>query len=386
MFPSVPLTDVLEFREGPGILAKDFRDSGVPLLRLAGLKHGAALTDGCNYLDPDMVAAKWRQFEVRLGDTLLSTSASLGEVAVVGEEAVGAVPYTGIIAFRPRDDRFLPEFVRFALVEQSFKDQIAAMGVGSVMKHFGPSHLRQMTVSLPPVREQRAIAEVLGALDDKITANEEVRRLADELRRLTFLTGLDGGVDVPLSQTARFVNGRNFTKEAPGHGRPVIRIAELNSGLGGSTVYNDVEVAENHVARPGDLLFAWSGSLTLRRWFLAEGIVNQHIFKVLPLEGWPLWLVASLLEVKLDEFKAIAADKATTMGHIQRRHLDEPVAVPPDAWLATNGPRLESLWAMALAMEVESQKLAALRDALLPEFMSGRLRVKDAEKTVEEVV
>ena len=54
----------------------------------------------------------------------------------------------------------------------------------------------------------------------------------------------------------------------------VVRIAELNSGPGGSTVYNDVSVDEENLARPGDLLFAWSGSLTVRRWFRPEAIVN----------------------------------------------------------------------------------------------------------------
>ncbi len=263
---------------------------------------------------------------------------------------------------------------------------INSLGSGSAIPSTRHRDFRDLTVLLPDIRTQRSIAEVLGALDDKIAANEKAWRLADDLRRLTFSSGLDDATHVPLSEVARFVNGRPFTKDASGSGRPVIRIAELNSGFGGSTVYNDIEVADDHVARPGDLLFAWSGSLTLRRWYLREGIVNQHIFKVLPAEGWPLWLVASLLERKLDEFKAIAADKATTMGHIQRRHLDDPVPVPTQGWLESNGAKLKSLWDIALAMELESQRLAALRDALLPELMSGRLRVKDVEKTVEEVV
>lgn len=267
-----------------------------------------------------------------------------------------------------------------------WRDALAALASGSATPIVNKTFLGAVTLPFPEMYHQRAIAEVLGALDDKIAANEKAWRIADDLRRLTFSSGLDDATHVPLSEVARFVNGRPFTKDASGSGRPVIRIAELNSGFGGSTVYNDIEVADDHVARPGDLLFAWSGSLTLRRWYLREGIVNQHIFKVLPAEGWPLWLVASLLERKLDEFKAIAADKATTMGHIQRRHLDDPVPVPTQGWLESNGAKLKSLWDIALAMELESQRLAALRDALLPELMSGRLRVKDVEKAVEEVV
>jgi type I restriction enzyme S subunit len=67
--------------------------------------------------------------------------------------------------------------------------------------------------------------------------------------------------------------------------------------------------------------------LTAARWYRPEAIINQHIFKVIPNEGTPMWLVNQAMHEKLDEFRAIAADKATTMGHIQRRHLDEPVRV-----------------------------------------------------------
>jgi type I restriction enzyme S subunit len=379
------LEEVLTFREGPGIMAADFTDKGVPLIRLAGLKRGATLLEGCNYLDPDKVAKKWKQFRLLPGDVLLSTSASLGEVATVPEEAVGAVPYTGIISFRPRDERIDRSFIPHMLTTGSFKAQIEAMGVGSVMKHFGPSHLRQMTVSFPTdVSEQRGIAEALGALDDKIAANGKVIKAADDLAHSRFQIAASS--EVPLSSLARFVNGRAFTKDATGTGRVVVRIAELNSGIGGSTVYNDIEVADDHLARPGDLLFAWSGSLTAARWFRPEAIVNQHIFKVVPNPGVPIWLVNQAVHAKLNEFQAIAADKATTMGHIQRRHLDEAVRVP----YAEDAKRIDglmtSLWDAALAAEIESLKLAETRDELLPLLMSGRVRVRDAEKAVEAVV
>ena len=158
---TVPLPEVLEFREGPGIMANDFRDSGVPLLRLAGLKSGSTLLVGCNFLDPTMVEKRWAQFRVRLGDVLLSTSASLGEVAIVDELAVGAIPYTGIISFRPHGERVLPEFIPSALSAPSFRAQVESMGVGSVMKHFGPMHLRQMTIDIPSPAEQSKIVERL---------------------------------------------------------------------------------------------------------------------------------------------------------------------------------------------------------------------------------
>ena len=164
----------------------------------------------------------------------------------------------------------------------------------------------------------------------------------------------------------------------------VLRIAEINSGPGASTIYNDVDVPDVHLARPGDVLFAWSGSLAVTRWYRPEAIVNQHIFKVIPNAGVPVWLAYELLQEKLADFKSIAAGKATTMGHIQRRHLDEPVPAPKWNHMAALDTELGPLWDCALAAEQESLKLAEFRDTLLPKLMSGEIRVRDAERIVED--
>lgn len=124
----------------------------------------------------------------------------------------------------------------------------------------------------------------------------------------------------------------------------------------------------------------------MRRWFHPEAIINQHIFKVIPHRGYPVWCVDGALRRKLAEFQAIAADKATTMGHIQRRHLEEPVGVPSHECIATYDDLMSGLWSRALAAEQESLALAQTRDELLPLLISGRVRVKDAEKVVEEAV
>ncbi|MGW5052358.1 hypothetical protein [Actinokineospora sp. NPDC004072] len=241
---------------------------------------------------------------------------------------------------------------------------------------------------LPDVElsRQKEIGLTLSALDDKIAVNGQLIVKADELANAVWLKAREAGTVVPLSSLARFVNGKAFTKDASGVGRVVIRIAELNSGIGGSTVYNDIDVPEDHLAHPGDLLFAWSGSLTVARWFREEAIVNQHIFKVIPKGDRPIWLINQALRDKLQEFKAIAADKATTMGHIQRRHLDEPVTIPEPEQIGRFDGLMSSLWGRALAAEQENLQLESTRDQLLRLLMSGKVRVRDAEKVVEGIV
>lgn len=245
-------------------------------------------------------------------------------------------------------------------------------------------------IPLPDPHIQQAISELLGSLDDKIAVNDRIAATADALRSALLEEAQQQQpsdfVARPLSQVAEFINGRAFTKNASGHGRMVIRIAEINSGPGSSTVYNDITVDEKHIARPGDVLFSWSGSLAVARWFRPEAIINQHIFKVIPRGKYPQWLAFEAVRSKISHYRAVAADKATTMGHIQRRHLDEEVIVPAPEAIGSLDQAAGSLWRSALAAEQESLTLAALRDDLLPELISGRLRVKDAEKVVKEAV
>ena len=93
-----------------------------------------------------------------------------------------------------------------------------------------------------------------------------------------------------------------------------------------------------------------------------------------------------MVRAKLDEFKAIAADKATTMGHIQRRHLDEPVAIPTADDVRRADGLMTGLLETALAAEVEFLKLTQTRDELLPLLMSAKVRVRDAERRVEDAL
>ena len=158
----------------------------------------------------------------------------------------------------------------------------------------------------------------------------------------------------------------------------VLRIAELNSGPGGSTVNTDLDVRDDKTARAGDLLMSWSGSLDVYRWRRDEAIINQHIFKVIP-KGLPAWLVHDRLKAVMPIFQSIAKDKATTMGHIQRGHLESTtVLVPSPEQIEYLDIRLGPLWDRLLLAEREMHTLAALRDALLPELLSGRVRVLEA--------
>jgi type I restriction enzyme, S subunit len=169
------LPEVAFFQEGPGIMAVDFCDEGLPLVRLSGVSGPSVTLDGCNYLDRSKVNQKWSHFRLELKDLVVSTSATFGLVSTVTDVAQGAVFYTGLIRFRPHDDRLYDGYLKAFLGSEPFARQVESAAVGGGIKHFGPTHLKQMEISIPPMAEQRLIAECLTSCDDMIDA--QMRRL-----------------------------------------------------------------------------------------------------------------------------------------------------------------------------------------------------------------
>ena len=150
------LPEIVFFQEGPGILKKDFREKGIPLIRISGLQTDAVSLDGCNYLDPEMVEKKWAHFKLDKGDVILCTSASIGKASIVGDEAVGSIPYTGQIRFKMSDamDR---DYFLYLAISNVYLNQVNAMKTGNCIQHYGPTHLQEVYVPLPPLTEQKRI-------------------------------------------------------------------------------------------------------------------------------------------------------------------------------------------------------------------------------------
>lgn len=377
---------------GSSLGGKDYVADGVPVIRGQNLAtFGYFDSKEFVFVSEEKADRELARNIALPGDIVFTQRGTLGQVGLVP-----AGPYPRyVISQSQMRLRVDPQKVRAKYVYYCFRDPgmlraIYARAITTGVPHINLEILAELPVPIRPKPEQVAIADILGVLDDKITVNERIAATADELRSTWFQRYLyeeQARVEHrPLSSLASFVNGRPFTKGASGAGRMVIRIAEINSGPGGSTVYSDVDIADQHVARPGDVLFAWSGSLTLARWFRPDAIINQHIFKVLPHVGMPSWLAYELISGQLPWFRSIAAGKATTMGHIQRQHLDADVPIPSDSDWSRLDSELGPLWSRALCAEQESLTLTELRDTLLPKLISGELRIKDAEKTVEDAV
>jgi len=315
-------------------------------------------------------------------------------------------------------------FMSYQLQTARHREWIIRHAAGTTMASLNESIIRDIPIVLPPLAEQRAIAAVLGALDDKIEQNRRTAQALERLARAIFrawfvdfepvkakaagaaafpsmpqpvfdalptrfidsdLGHVPEGWEVKsIATIATFLNGLALQKYPPrgdGNDLRVIKIAELRKGSTDSADWANGDVPAQYVVNDHDLLFSWSGTLEAEFWFGGRGALNQHLFKVTSTH-FPSWFCFLWIRQHLPSFRAIAASKATTMGHIKRGHLQEAQVVIPaaDVLQAADGA-IGPLYDLYAQVMVESRKLAGMRDLLLPKLLSGDVRVQIARGT-----
>ena len=315
--------------------------------------------------------------------------------------------------FKGNDPKFISYFLK-TVDFQAYSDKAAVPGLNR-------NHLHGAHVRVPPLPEQHAIAAVLGSLADKIDLNRRMNETLEAMARALFKDwfvdfgpvrakmegrqppGLsadiaalfpaaldaegkpEGWEMLPLDKVADFLNGLALQK-FPGTADDdlsVIKIAEMRAGVAGEGAQASKNIPSQYIVEDGDILFSWSGSLIQRIWTGGKGALNQHLFKVTSTR-FPKWLHYYWVEHHLPNFQAIAASKATTMGHIQRHHLTEAKTVVGSATLmAAANDVFAPLFEQIIANSLEARTLAELRDLLLPKLLSGKIRIKAAAKLIE---
>ncbi len=351
---------------------------------------------------------------------MIGTGAS--QCSIVRALEHGSVFDSSLIRVRVNCSLLDPQFLYYFFWSPEGRAEVDSIGRHGPISGITGRDLATLPIPVPVIEEQRAIARILGTLDDKIELNHRVNQALEDLCSILFkfwfvdfgpvrakaegrwrkgksLLGMPADMwdlwpsefqqseigEVPkgwsvegLSGIGHFQNGLACQRFPPQDGRalPVLKISELRSGtLRGADVAS-ADVPKDYVTTDGDLIFSWSGSLEVKFWYGGKAVLNQHLFKVTS-EAYPLWFCHGWLLERLEEFRAIAEDKATTMGHIQRRHLDEAlVVVPPRVVLTAASVVLTPLRELILAGELESRTLTDLRDTLLPKLLSGEVRVK----------
>ncbi|SKB84196.1 Type I restriction modification DNA specificity domain-containing protein [Lachnospiraceae bacterium] len=185
-----------------------------------------------------------------------------------------------------------------------------------------------------------------------------------------------------LYEISNFTNGITCQKYPPNNDNAdlrVIKIREMHAG----TFSEDSEFVHSNVPskiiiKDGDILFSWSASLEVMRWFGGKGALNQHIFKVDAKPPYTNEFVYHTLSNYIVKFVAMAEARKTTMGHITTDHIEQStIVIPPAEIINKFTNNIIPIHKKIAKLQVENRHLIALRDELLPVLMNGQVSICD---------
>ena len=336
---------------------------------------------------------------------LYSIDGTIGNVALYrGEKCILG---KGACYMNPKQQILDRMYLYYELQSPRFKSYIDMMSTGSTIKHISLKTMRGYTFLCPPIETQLKIFSILKSLDDKIEVNKRINENLEQQAQALFNSWfvdfepfMDGefveselgmipkGWKVEsLSSIADYINGLAMQKYRPVDGEeglPVLKIKELGQGAvdNNSELCSPSLIGNKYIIDNGDIIFSWSGTLMVKIWCGGKCGLNQHLFNVVA-KGYPKWFAYQWTRYHLDNFIRIAKDKAVTMGHIKRGELDKAkVLIPNNANLSTIDSIIKPIHQQIINNEIESRRLAALRDTLLPRLMSGELKVNEIETKI----
>ena len=294
------------------------------------------------------------------------------------------------------------KYLYYYLTQDTIINYLQNIGEQSVSTYptIKPQDIEDIFIRIPSdIEDQRRIASILSSLDRKIELNNKINADLEEMAQAIFKNWFvdfepfkDGKfVDselgmIPegwkvgrLTEIASYMNGLAMQKFPPENNEdslPVLKIKELGQGFCGTDSDRcSCNIKDECRIHDGDVIFSWSGTLLVDVWCGGDCGLNQHLFKVTS-KDYPKWFYYYWTKHHLQEFIHIAKDKAVTMGHIKRGHLEEAmVAIPDNDSMEKAHELFEPILSKMISLRLENSRLSLLRDTLLPRLMSGKLEV-----------
>lgn len=282
------------------------------------------------------------------------------------------------------------EFIFYWLLSQKdyLMAKVGVTGIGA--GKFDLDFLQKLMIPIPSERERKSIVGFASSISEKIRCNAKVNDnlyaqvkaiFSENFLNLDFLP--DGWKTGNLLDIADYLNGLAMQKYRPKDGEtglPVLKIKELRQGIcDANSELCSPSIKSEYIIHDGDIIFSWSGSLLVDIWCGGTCGLNQHLFKVTS-NNYDKWFYYLWTAHHLDRFIAVAADKATTMGHIKREELEKAeVIIPSKCDYKRISTLIKPLFDLIISNRIENRKLTALRNTLLPKIMSGEIDVSDIQ-------
>ena len=420
---------------GSNLVSRDYVRDGVPVIR--GQNMGARWVTGDFVFVTPEKAASLKVNLARPGDVVLTQRGTLGQVSIVPSALPRCLVSQSQMKVTVDREVADPQFLYYVLSSAEQQAYVRQNAIQTGVPHTNLGILRSTPIPVPPVTEQRAIAHILGTLDDKIELNRRMNATLEAMARALFrswfvdfdpvrakMEGRDTGlpkdiadlfpdrlVDSELGEIPRgwpvetladhfeAVKGVSYKGSGlGGDGAPLHNLNSVHEGGGykyeGIKFYSG-EYAERHRVQPGDVVVANTEqgherlligyAAIVPEFFGTDGIASHHIYRLRSRRARWLstrFLLFLLNSARMHDLVSGYANGTTVnmlpVDGVQR----PPIAVPPRALAKTFDIVASCSERRREQIVRESRTLTSLRDTLLPKLVSGEIRLRDVEKFV----
>ncbi|MFJ3810561.1 restriction endonuclease subunit S [Streptomyces sp. NPDC090073] len=393
-FRWIRLTDVARLESGhtPSRSKPEYWNGDVPWIgiRDATGNHGRVINKTKQWITNEGLANSSARL-LPAGTVCLSRTASVGYVVTMGVPMATSQDFVNWVCGPGISSAYL----RYLFLAE--QETIRRFAHGSTHQTVYFPEAKAFHVCIPERREQDAIAEVFGALDDRILLNERIRETALGLAGACYEAADFGGEPELIGDVAELFDGPHATPQKTESGPWFLSISSLKNGY--LDLSESAHLSEEDFPRwtrrvqpqAGDVLFSYEtrlGDAALMPRGIRGSLGRRMALlrsKCATVSG-SLLLHAYLSPAFQEEIKRRTVHGAT----VDRLPLKEMpgwrILLPAEGERERLSAKLDALHASVMQGANENRTLADLRDTLLPQLLSGKLRVKDAVRTVEEVV
>lgn len=396
MISTVRLEDVLELVAmgpfGSDLKVENFTESGVPVIRGGNLGSFHVSNDGLAFVSEEKAETLARSLALP-GDLVITHRGTLGQISMVPREGMfdRYLVSQSQMLVRPDTLKAHPEYLTYWLRSPAGQGALMAYSVQTGVPALAQptKSIKSLQIPLPPLAVQKAIGEVLGALDDKIAANHRLQSLAiDQISALARAAASTVRLGEVASLHRNSLAPGSFGAENVWH----YSLPSFDEGKVRLEASSGIMSAKHRLDRPVVLVSKLNPRIP-RVWpvmRLKEGVsvTSPEFMAMAPTQGFSVASLTAALRSEQFTTSLLSLVAGTTGSHQRVKPMEVMELGIPDMRTLSRAAleTIEALELMSVSSSEENTTLARTRDELLPQLMSGRITVKDAEKRVEEEV
>ncbi|WP_323590697.1 restriction endonuclease subunit S [Aliarcobacter butzleri] len=376
------LGDVMDLFQGLAINSKTkyllVEKSDLPLLRIKDLQENTAEF----FVNESEVPEKCIANE----NDLIFTRTGIVGLVFMGKKGV---VHNNCFRIVPKIDDIFLKFYYYYFNREDMRDYLTGISAGSVQPDMNHSIFKNEIIPVPPLEEQKAIAEVLSSLDDKIDLlhrqNQTLESLAQTLFRQWFIEeAKEEWEEKPLSYFGDIICGKTPSKSNLKYfdgNVPFIKIPDMH---GNTFIFKTTdtlselgkESQKNKTLPPKSICVSCIATVGLVSMNIIESQTNQQINSIIPNKDIYRYFLYLFMQSSYDLLHAMASGGTATLNLNTGDFSKMEILKPDDETLKNFHEIIEPKFDKIFINSKQIQILENLRDTLLPKLLSGEVKVK----------